>query len=300
MARGRFLEILQNIHFDDNQKELLPKDSDEHDRAWKLRLLFNHIEKHFQEALQPECHQSIDEHTCKFKGKSIMRQYMKNKPIKWGFKFWFCCGAKSGYLYEFNMYVGKKGNTELGLGESAVISLCQKLKDRYCYVFFDNYFTSPTLLVELLQMGMYATGTVMASRKHITILKQDKEMKRGENDWFSASHHSAIKWMGSKSVILLPNYLNPKEMQQIDRRIKGSKDKVKVICPTVIHEYNQFMGGVDLSDQMKLIVAYEVDRQSKFYFYLQVFFDFLDIAVVNSNFVYNKIASTPSVTSLDF
>ena len=25
-----------------------------------------------------------------------MRQHMKNKPIKWGFKFWFRCGAKSG------------------------------------------------------------------------------------------------------------------------------------------------------------------------------------------------------------
>ena len=88
--------------------------------------------------LQPEAHQSIDEHMCKFKGKSIMRQYMKNKPIKWSFKFWFRCGAKSGYLYEFDMYLGKKGNTEFGLGESVVLSLCQKLKDTHCFVYFDN------------------------------------------------------------------------------------------------------------------------------------------------------------------
>ena len=92
MTRGQFLEILQNIHFADNHKELPPKVGDQYDRAWKLRPLFNHREKHFQEALQPECHQSTDEPMCKFKGKSIMRQYMKNKPIKWGFKFWFCCG----------------------------------------------------------------------------------------------------------------------------------------------------------------------------------------------------------------
>ena len=58
------------------------------------------------------------------------------------------------------------------------------------------------------------------------------------------------------------------------------------------------MGGVNLSHQMK--VTNEVDRQSKFRFYLRVFFDFLDIAVVNSNIVYNKIASTPSMTSLNF
>ena len=141
MTRERFLDILQNINFADNHKELPPKDSDKYDRASKLRPLFNHLEKHFQKALQPECHQSTDEHMCKFKGKSIM--------------------------------------------------------------------------------------------------------------------------------------------------IKRSKDKVKVTCPTVIHEYNQLMGGADLSDQMKL--TYEVDRRSKFRFYLLVFFDFLDIAVANSSIVYKKL-----------
>ena len=65
-----------------------------------------------------------------------------------------------------------------------------------------------------------------------------------------------------------------------------------------IQEYNHFMGDVDLSDQMK--VTYEVDRWSKFRFYLRVFFDFLDIAVVNSKIVYNKIESAPSLSSLDF
>ena len=110
--------------------------------------------------LQLEAHQSIEEHMCKFKGKSIMRQYMKNKPIRWGFKFWFRCGAKSGYLNEFYIHLGKKGNTEFGLGESVILSLCQKLKDTYCFVFFDKFFTSAALLVKLLEMRIYATGKV--------------------------------------------------------------------------------------------------------------------------------------------
>ena len=145
-----------------------------------------------------------------------------------------------------------------------ILSLRQKLKDRHCFVFFDNFFTSPALLVKLLEMGIYTTGTVRANRKNMPVLKHDKEIKRGEHDWFSSNHRSAIKWMDNKSVILLSNYFNPKETQQIERRVKGSKDKVKVTCPSVIQEYNQFMGGVDLSDQMK--VTYEVDRRSKFCF----------------------------------
>ena len=161
------------------------------------------------------------------------------------------------------MYLGKKGNTEFGLGEFVVLSLCKKLKDTHCFVFFDDFFTSPALLVKLLEMGVYATGTVRANRKNMQVLKHDKEMKCGENDWFSSNHHSAIKWMDNKSVIPLSNYFNPNETHQIERRVKGSKDKVKVTCPSsVIQEYNQVMGGVDLSDQMK--VTYEVDRRSKF------------------------------------
>ena len=58
------------------------------------------------------------------------------------------------------------------------------------------------------------------------------------------------------------------------------------------------MGGVDLSDQMK--VTYEVDCRSKFRFYYQVFFDFLKIAVVNLKTVYKKIESEPSLSLLDF
>ena len=223
---------------------------------------------------------------------------MKNKPIKWGFKFWFGCGAKSGYFYEFAMYLGKKGNTEFGYGKSAILSLCQKLKDMHCFVFFDHFFKSPALLVKLLEIGIYVTGTVWANQKNMPVLKHDKDMKHSEYDWFSSNHLSAIKWMDNTSVIILSNYFNPKETKQIERRVRGSKDKVKVTCPSVIQEYNQFMGGVDLSDEMK--VTYEVDCWSKFHFYLCIFFDFLDIAILNSKIFYNKIESAPSLSSLKF
>ena len=76
MTRAQLLETLQNIHFADNHKELLPKEREEYDRAWKLRPPFDHQGKHVQDMLQLEAHQSIDEHMCKFKGKSMMRQYM--------------------------------------------------------------------------------------------------------------------------------------------------------------------------------------------------------------------------------
>ena len=65
-----------------------------------------------------------------------MRQSIKSKPIKWGFKFWFRCGSKSGYLYEFDMYTGKKQEAEKGMGEQVVLKLMESLKNTFCQVLF--------------------------------------------------------------------------------------------------------------------------------------------------------------------
>ena len=46
-----------------------------------------------------------------------MKQYIKSKPIKWEFKFWFRCDSKTGYFCELDMYLGRKESTQYNLGE---------------------------------------------------------------------------------------------------------------------------------------------------------------------------------------
>ena len=58
------------------------------------------------------------------------------------------------------------------------------------------------------------------------------------------------------------------------------------------------MGGDDLSDQMK--VSYQVDRRRKFRFYLIIFFDFLDISLVNSKIIYGKMDCTVGMSAMGF
>ena len=100
------------------------------------------------------------------------------------------------------------------------------------------------------------------------------------------------------SLILLSNYHNPSVVQEINRKVKGLKESVKVSCPAVICEYNMYIGGVDLCNQRK--GSYEADQRSKVRFYLRVFLDFLDISVVNLKIVYDKIQSTTGMLSMDF
>ena len=112
MIRNRFCEILQNLHFADNRKD------DKTDKVFKTG---PGIDPLIPEILIS----SIDENMVKFKGRSGIKQYTTSKPVKWGFKFWFYCSSKSGYMYQIDIYLGRKQTPEfnLGLGKEVVLQL---------------------------------------------------------------------------------------------------------------------------------------------------------------------------------
>ena len=68
------------------------------------------------------------------------------------------------------------------------------------------------------------------------------------------------------------------------RRRKGEAERVSYPCPSA------FMGGVNKHDRMTL--TNEVDRRSKFRFYLRLGFNFLDQAMVNSKIAWETIPPT--------
>ena len=110
MTRNRFVNILQ-----------------------KVRNVINHLNEAFQNAMSDAKRQSLDEHITKFKGRMSCKQYMKNKPITWGFKWWCRCCSKTGFLHEFDLYLDKKEKAELGLGETVVLDLSKKLENTLCH-----------------------------------------------------------------------------------------------------------------------------------------------------------------------
>ena len=124
MIQNRFCKILQNLHFADNRQD------DKTNKAIKMRPVIDHLNSKFFEVPSNDSEQSIDEHMVKFKGRSGMKQYIKSKPIKWGFKFWFRCSSKSGYLYQMDIYLGRKQTPEfnLGLGEEVLLLLTKDLE----------------------------------------------------------------------------------------------------------------------------------------------------------------------------
>ena len=179
-----------------------------------------------------------------------MKQYIKSKPIKWGFKFWFRCSIKSGDLYQMDIYLGRKQTPEfnLGLEKEVVLQLTKDLERSFYTVYFDNFFNSPKLIEKLFQKGIYGVGTVRANRKQMPKMINDKQMKKVGCEFLFSGNTMACKWIDNRSVLLLS--LSFEGMNDIvsERREKGSMTKSSVPCPKVVKLYNSDMGGVDLMD----------------------------------------------------
>ena len=91
----------------------------------KIRPLQEHIKKKCLQFYQPCQYLSIDERMVKSKARCHLVQYMKNKPCKWGFKYWVIADS-SGYTVDFDLYAGKTVEKSLhGLAFDVVLCLCR-------------------------------------------------------------------------------------------------------------------------------------------------------------------------------
>ena len=183
--------------------------------------MIDHLNKKFSEVLSNDGKQSTDGHMVKFKGRSGMKQYIKSKPVKWGFRFWFRCSSKTGYLYQKDIYLGKKQNAEFNLGEEIVLQLIKDLVGSFSIVYFDNFFNSPILIKKLFDKNIYTIGTATQNRKQLPKILEDKKMKRGDGELLYSKNMMAYKWMDNQSVLLVSTALEGMDdVSSVQRREK--------------------------------------------------------------------------------
>ncbi|XP_067099761.1 piggyBac transposable element-derived protein 4-like isoform X1 [Osmerus mordax] len=287
MSRDRFKAILAALHVVDPLKE------DNQDRLKKLRYLMDHLKQKCQQLFQPNQNLAIDERMVKSKGRSGFKQYMKCKPTRWGFKLWVIATSDSGYTLDFNIYTGSSVERDTDLATTVVESLLQPFKDQGHNVWFDNFYTSPALMVKLLEMGINACGTCKANRKQIPaeykdVKRWERTTTRGDMRWCRIEGNILlIQWRDTRAVTCLSNFHSANDATETTRFVKNGGNWTKVVSPQpiVISDYNKNMGGVDRSDQM--IKAYDV-LQKTHKWWKTLFFHFIDIAVVNSFILFKE------------
>ena len=158
ISRDRFRDIHRFLHFADNSV-LLTRDNPSYDRLGKVRPILERLQERLTTVYQPHCENAIDEAMIPFQGRSSLKQYMPAKPVKRGIKVWCRADSHNGYMCEVQVYTGRSERAEGGLGRRVVLDLSQKLEGKHHHLYFDNFFSSVSLLDTLLQKGLYACGT---------------------------------------------------------------------------------------------------------------------------------------------
>jgi DNA excision repair protein ERCC-6 len=282
MRRNRFVEIKKYLHVADNFH--LPL----HDKFAKVRAFINLFNRLFlANAPQMEFH-SVDESMVPYYGRHSGKQFLKGKPIRFGYKFW--CGTLiNGYLVWFQPYGGKDDVVQdnLGVGGNVVISYGKKLLDKEplpYHLVFDNFFNSHKLQVELNKLKLKGTGTIRKNRTSGCPLTDDKKFsktKRGAFEVFKDSKNNILvcKWHDNKNVILCSNSSSIVPIVKAQRWCSSEKKKIFVDRPQIVTTYNQFMGGVDRLDQN--IAQYRISIRAKKWWY-PIFAYALDVARHNA------------------
>ena len=303
MPINRYIEIKRYLHFVDNEKASQNKD----DKAFKLRPIYDYLNEKFKSFGIFSRELSIDEQIVRYYGKNGLKQFMRGKPIRFGFKQWIMCCGRTGYCYQMDLYQGKE-KKETGsmfkdtLGGKVVLAMTQHLDNTSDHeIYLDNFFTSYKLLAHMKDLGIRVTGTTRANRTAKCSLESDIDMKkksRGVYDYKFDKENGIffLKWNDNSIVTIGSNHQSFTPVGSAKRWSNKERKHINVPQPHLIAMYNKYMGGVDHLDW--LTQKYRIGvRGKKWYFNL--FTNLVDTAVVNA-WIISTIISGTQTSLLDF
>ena len=281
---NRFNHLLASIHFNDNSAAK-PCGHPGYDKLYKVRPIIDSILQKCLMLYKPHRENSIDEAMVGFKGRSSLKQYIPSKPTKRGFKVWVRCDSRNGFTCCFQVYTGKVGDTaEKNVGARVVKDVSNDVLDKGYHLYFDNYFSSPSLLSDLLERDTYCIGTVRVNRKHFPQFgkRNVKNLERGQSlsrEVLGDKVHCFV-WKDKKPVAFVNTICDVRDFAAV-RRKQSDGSIIVVECPSAVVLYNENMGGVDLADQKRKM--YSASRKSKVKWYMRLFYYLLDVVVVNAH-----------------
>lgn len=284
MPCERFEMISKYLHFSDSTKL---NEYQGQKGLFKIYSVIEHLNSKFQTSYELSQNISIDESLTLWKGRLNFRQYLPLKSAQFGVKSFEICESSSGYTWSFIIYTGKgmvfdnqtippKSNKSTAI----VLSLMEPLLDKGYTLWMDNWYNSPDLSKLLKERKTDTCGTLKLSRKNVPDDIKNQKLEKGEITAMHSDNVMVMKWRDKRFVTLISTF-HSHEIEQ-----KTNKSAMQVMKPSLVYDYNQQMGGVDLRDQM--LHAYLLERKRGNKWYIKIFKRLLNISVLNSYIIWKN------------
>ncbi|XP_067248688.1 piggyBac transposable element-derived protein 4-like [Chanodichthys erythropterus] len=275
MPLKKFKIFSRVIRFDDKATRPARR---ENDKLAPIRDLWNSWVERLPMMFNPGPNITVDECLVSFRGRCMFKQYMPNKPAKYGIKIWAACDAKTSYAWSMQIYTGKPrdGPPERNQGMRVVLDLTTGLQGHT--VTCDNFFTSYALGQELLKRKMTMVGTVRRNKPELPSALLTTRDRAVHSSLFAFTEtHSLVSYCPKRhrNVLLMSTCHK-------DAKISDREDRK----PEVILDYNRCKGGVDNLD--KMVASYSCKRKTNRW-PMVVFSTILDVSAINAFVVWREI-----------
>ncbi|POM65763.1 Hypothetical protein PHPALM_18475, partial [Phytophthora palmivora] len=145
-------------------------------------------------------------------------------------------------------------------------------------VVVDRFYSSVLLAIELLSMGVYVLGTIMADR-----LGYDKRVKESRKTRPTSIPRGTFLFSRSVDIptMVAFHWWDRKPVQYLS-----------------VNDYQRWMGGVDVHDQLRL-QSFSLQLSTRFTkYYKGLFLRFLDLAMVNAYISHKETARLAGTTPM--
>ncbi|UYV61950.1 hypothetical protein LAZ67_1007149 [Cordylochernes scorpioides] len=281
MSQDRFLFLLRCLRFDDITTR---KERKKLDKLAPIREFVEAFVYNCKKLYTPGEYNTIDEKLIPFRGRCGFRQYMPNKPAKYGLKIYTISDARTFYTFNFEIYCGKQPDGPYKKSNSPddiVKRLITPISGTSRNITTDNWYTSYKLSQDLLtEHKLTLVGTLKKNKKEIPKIFLPNRNRPKYNSIFGFTQNTTLVSYvpkKSKAVLLLST------MHSTPTIDEESGFKLK---PEIVTFYNLTKGGVDMVNQM--CGTYSVGRRTNRW-PLCLFFDLLNVAGINSEIIFKSL-----------
>lgn len=296
MTNQRFKEIGRFLHLANNEKD------DKKDSFFKVRKMSDDLNVSSVANYRPHCELSFDEMSPGSQHRTHLVVRTKHKKVPSAFDVKALCDAHNKYLIQHRLSAQPPPEIPNQTKTSSQVIAVLKASDlqQHHRIYFDNLYATVALFNYLfVHFKVYAVGTWRKNYGVPKDLQRDKVSSK-----LVADEKKVIKKMArntfSKEPLLIgaglydskPFYMLSSIMYPFLIQDGGTKSVSKF---DIQHDYNKFMCGVDLNDQLQ--ISYNTYITSRKW-WKRLFFFLLDLAIINS-YILMKIVS-PNLTHLEY